>query len=145
MKIYYEGNLGDKEKDYCLSCDNNISSVCMSCKTETSGVPSRYCEIGSIPKKSNADMLKAMNVDQLTEWLDKNGMLDNSPWSKWFDSTYCQNCEDIEKEYESNGRYAKMRFAWCEIHNRCKFFPDRDEVPDCKEIVKLWLEAEVEE
>lgn len=93
---------------------------------------------------NNFERLESMSVDEFAEWLDKNGMWDNSPWSKWFDSTYCQNCEDIKKECESNGLYAEMRFAWCEVHNRCKFFPDRDEVPDSKEIVKMWLESEVE-
>ena len=91
---------------------------------------------------TNFKHLQSMSIDELAEWLDENGMWDYSPWSQWFDCTYCKNCEDVKKECEFNGHYTEMRFAWCEIHNRCKFFPDHDEVPDCNEIIKIWLESE---
>ena len=144
MKIYYEGNLGDKERDYCLSCDNNFSSICMSCKTKLDGVPSKYCEIGSIPKKSNAEMIKAMNIEQLAEWLDTNGMWDNSPWSKWFDSTYCKQCESVKATVKDDFGKRECDFAWCELEHKCRYFADREDVPDCKEIIKMWLESEVQ-
>ncbi len=96
---------------------------------------------------NNFERLKSMSVEELSEWLDTNGQWNNSPWNNWFDHRYCNNCEEIEKECKTDDGYCycRMRLAWCEIHNRCKYFPDYDDVPDSKEIVKFWLEAEVEE
>ena len=146
MKICYEGNLGDKERDYCLSCDNNISPICMSCHTYTdNGVPTQYVEIGSIPKKSNVEMLKAMSVEQLAEWLDDNGMWDNSPWSKYFDEKYCQQCESVKAMMEGYFGNRECEFAYCELENKCRYFENHKDVPDCKEIIKMWLESETEE
>lgn len=132
-----------EKRDYCLNCENRFSSDCMSCKTKTNGVPCKYREIGSITKKSNAEILKEMDVDQLAEWLDKNGMWDNSPWSKWFDSKYCQQCESIKAIVEDDFGNRECEFAYCELENKCRYFEDHEEVPDCKEIIKMWLESEV--
>jgi hypothetical protein len=95
--------------------------------------------------KTNFEKLKSMSAEELAEWLNTNGMWDNSPWYLWWDRKYCQNCEDVREEYEADGRYAIMCRAWCEIYDKCRFFPDHDDVPDCKEIVKMWLESEVED
>jgi hypothetical protein len=35
----------------------------------------------------------------------------------------------------------KVKFAWCEFHEKCKFFPNLEEIPDDKEIIKMWLEV----
>ena len=85
--------------------------------------------------------LKNMNIDEFSSWLDEHGKFDGSPWIKWWDETYCQKCESIiAKLPEWN---VKREFAWCEIEHKCRFFPELDNVPDNKEIIKRWLETEV--
>lgn len=86
------------------------------------------------------EVLKSKNIDELAEWIDKNGQFDNSPWLIWFDNTYCKNCETIMCHYA--GSELMLRFSWCELNNKCKFFQDMDKVPSNKEIIKLWLETE---
>ena len=91
---------------------------------------------------NNFENLKQMNINQFTEWLDTNGMWDNSPWSLWWDKKYCKNCESIKCKSPDDSFHSYC--AYCEIYDKCRFFPEQDDVPDCKEIVKFWLEAEVE-
>ena len=89
------------------------------------------------------EKFKSMDIDTLTEWLDQNIEFDSSPWMKWFDELYCKNCESIIYHYPDS----KYEFpcSWCEINNKRRFFPEMDEAPDNKEIIKMWLESEVKE
>lgn len=93
---------------------------------------------------NNFERLKSMSVEEISQWLDKNGMWDNSPWSKWWDKKYCSKCESVEVTVEDDFGERECEFAWCELENKCRYFEDREEVPDCGEIIKMWLEAEVE-
>ena len=89
------------------------------------------------------DNIKSKNIDELAIWLDENCVYDDSSWCKWFDESYCQRCESVitsvpylDGEHEC---------AYCEVNGKCRFFQDMDEIPSCKDIVKIWLESEVEE
>lgn len=86
---------------------------------------------------------KNMDIETLSKWINEHGQYDGSPWSQWFDRTYCQNCKDIICHYPDSPH--EFPCAWCELNDKCKFFPEMDEQPDSKEIVKMWLESEVEE
>jgi hypothetical protein len=132
----------DKHSTFCVNCENHISLDCMSCKTKTNGIPSRYCEIGSVPKKSNFDVIKAMNMEELADWLDKNGQFDTAPWTLWFDRKYCSNCESIMCHYEDSTH--EFPCAWCELNDNCKFLPNAKGMPNNKETIKMWLESEEE-
>lgn len=79
------------------------------------------------------------DIDKLAEWLDKHSG-DDSPWVLWFDKNYCKRCHGVSIDGDSWGDY-----AWCEVHGKCAFFPEMDEAPDCVQIVKMWLESEVED
>lgn len=89
------------------------------------------------------EMFKNKTVDELAEWFDEHCMFDNSPWILWWDENYCKKCEtefcyveSVEKELE---------FAWCELNNdRCRFFQNMDEMPDNKQIIKMWLNSDIE-
>lgn len=84
--------------------------------------------------------IKSKNIDELVEWLDKNGAYDYSPWEKWFDKKYCRKCETVRGYLpELNG---ERECAWCELHNKCKYFEDMIRVPGRKQIIRLWLESE---
>ena len=83
-------------------------------------------------------LLKTKNIDEFAEWLDKHGQFDGSPWMKWYDENYCKKCEPIMCHYPDS----KVEFpcSWCELNNnKCKFFPQLDEAPDNKKIIKMWL------
>lgn len=90
---------------------------------------------------TNYETLKNMTIDELTEWLDEYAEFSGSPWLTWFDKTYCQKCEpetDYVPYLDKN-----MEFSWCELNNdKCKFFPCADEVPNNKQIIRLWLECD---
>ena len=103
---------------------------------------------------NNFEKLRSMSVEDLAAWLDKNGIIDNSPWIEDFNNKYCTKCESIMCKYEDVEKaigfqpYFSDRgieCAYCEIYKKCRYFEDRDEIPDGVEMVKLWLEAEAKE
>ena len=92
---------------------------------------------------NNFEKLKSMSVDELAKWLDEYVSYDDSPWCNWFDQQYCKNCEDIEcKSADDSQKYI---CAYCEIYDNCRFFADKNDVPDSLDTVRLWLESEVED
>ena len=106
---------------------------------------------------TNFDRLRSMTIDELAEWLDKNGMIDNSPWLNSFNEKYCEKCESIECSYvDAKEKLGLTPFydetfecAYCELADetgvkRCRFFTELDDVPDNKEMIKMWLEEEAE-
>jgi hypothetical protein len=91
---------------------------------------------------TNFSNLTTMSLYEFAEWLDENGMWDNSPWLLWFDKTYCQRCDSIKGFVPEFNKECKC--AYCEAYANCRFFPNMDHVPDCKETITMWLKAEVE-
>lgn len=81
------------------------------------------------------ESFKSKNIDELVEWLDKY-CIDIAPWIIWFDENYCKKCDEIYHENEED-------YAWCEPNGVCRFFKDMDDIPDNKQIIKLWLESEI--
>ena len=109
---------------------------------------------GWIPCKSNdLNMYHARGIKYTFDenWRDGdwerarwiNGAFDNAPWSWWFDEIYCQNCPDIMCKYGSSNR--EFSCSYCELNDKCKFFPEYGEAPSNKEIIKMWLESESED
>lgn len=99
------------------------------------------------------ESIKSKNIDEFAEWLDKYGAYDDSAWDKWFNANYCQKCEAITMpcdEYacidgwSHSYYYGDIECAYCEIHKKCRYFEDMDEVPNNKEIIKMWLETETD-
>lgn len=93
------------------------------------------------------EKIRSMDIDDFAEWLDKHGRFGGSLHMQWWEKNYCSQCplengylHDCTGEYDY---YVPTEFAWCEKHNKCRFFPDMDEAPDNKEIIKMWLESEV--
>lgn len=87
--------------------------------------------------------LKNMNIEALVEWLDEHGTYEGASWQRWFDESYCQKCETVIASVPYlNGEH---ECTWCEVNGKCRYFQDMSGVPSCKDIVKMWLESEVEE
>jgi hypothetical protein len=93
-----------------------------------------------------------MDIEQLADWLDENGQFDTAPWSEWFSKKYCNNCESIKCKYadaeEKLGfspytRYSgEVECTYCELENKCRFFQMLDDVPNNREVIRMWLEEE---
>ena len=102
---------------------------------------------------NNFEKLQSMSIEELAELLDQNGMIDNSPWVEDFNNKYCAKCEPIMCKYEDAEDVLgfkpmydnEIECAWCEIYKKCRYFEERNEVPDSKEMARLWLEAEAED
>jgi hypothetical protein len=97
------------------------------------------------------EKFKAMTLEELAEWLDENGMFDNSPWSNWFNDSYCAKCETVKCKYKDAektlgftpylfGSYSgDLDCAYCELEHKCRFFPGLDDIPSNLEIIGMWL------
>lgn len=92
--------------------------------------------------------LKNMDIDALAEWIDQNGRFDCSPWCDWFNENYCKKCpSEITYITDYSGEYewqTECECAWCELNDKCRYFPELKEEPSAKDIVKMWLESEVD-
>ena len=102
---------------------------------------------------NNFEKLQSMSIDDLAKWLDQNGIIDNSPWMLHFNDKYCANCESVMCKYEDAEEVvgfkpyfsdSDVECAYCEIYGKCRYFEEMGEVPDGAEVVRLWLESEVE-
>lgn len=87
------------------------------------------------------EKIKSMQIEELTDWIEKYGQFDDSPWVNYFSSCYCENCEAIECEQDEKTEL----YSYCELHDSCKFFPNLNHAPELKDMIKLWLESEVKD
>lgn len=105
------------------------------------------------PYTTMFDKLKLMTIDEFSDWLYEHGMVDGSPWMNWFDKTYCSKCESIKCSYTDAVEKLDLDpfddrpivCAYCEIEHKCKYFPDMEELPGMKYIIKLWLNSAEED
>lgn len=79
---------------------------------------------------------KAKNIDELVDWIDEYFAFDTAPYWTWYDENYCNKCESIVTDDD------KIECAYCEVHDNCRFFKDMDNIPDSKQIIKMWLLSE---
>lgn len=91
---------------------------------------------------NNYDNIMSKNIDELVDWLDEFMSVDNAPWYLWWDKNYCNKCEPEIVYYESDKGRIPIECSWCELEKKCKFFPELDEIPDNKQIIKMWLNNE---
>lgn len=102
---------------------------------------------------TNFEEINSKNIDEFAEWLDKHGIYDGSDWDKWFNKNYCQKCEAIimpREEYARivgwsySGYRGNIECAYCEVNGKCRYFQDMDKIPNNIEVIKMWLETEVD-
>ena len=93
---------------------------------------------------NNFEKLKSLDINTFSKWLNAYGR-DDAPWNTWFDSTYCQKCESVVATVDDFfGESRECKFAYCELEKKCRFFQDMDREPRSRDVVKMWLETEVE-
>lgn len=83
---------------------------------------------------------KTKNIDELVEWLDSYEVSDDTPWIRWWDENYCKKCDGETAYIPEFGKECEC--GWCELNGKCKFFKEMDEIPDNKQVIKMWLESE---
>ena len=86
---------------------------------------------------------KTNNIDEIVEWMDKYCAFDQAPYMTWWDNNYCKKCAaEVVDDPEGCGF---LQAAYCELHDKCKYFQDMDDIPTIKETIKMWLESECED
>lgn len=88
----------------------------------------------------NVDKIKSKSINDFAKWLDKYCSFEDSPWVKWWNDKYCNKCPSEIGKIEGSDR--EIEFSWCELHNKCRFFPDMNENVSSEQILKMWLESE---
>ena len=91
------------------------------------------------------EKIQSKDIDELARWLDVNATFDNTPWIEFFDTKYCKNCEPEIVKKDCNDYHCDMKFGWCELHDKCRYFQELDEAPDNVQMIKMWLESECED
>ena len=100
---------------------------------------------------TNFERFKNMTIDELAKFIDDNGMYDDTPWMDWWDKHYCDKCESVILNFEDTKKILELsplfeddetECAYCEVHHKCRYFPELEEEPSMQDIIKLWLEAE---
>lgn len=85
------------------------------------------------------EKIKLMSFDEFVDWFEENCMHDSDPAIKWWDETYCKNCEAVVVEDENENEH---EYSFCELNNKCKHFDDMNDVPSNKQTIRMWLESE---
>lgn len=79
------------------------------------------------------------------DWINEYGQFDNSPWMKWFDQHYCNNCESLTVIVKNlSGKNKQVKCSFCELNDFCSNFPVLGHTPNNKDIIGLWFDSEVE-
>lgn len=86
------------------------------------------------------EKIKNKNIDELVDWIDEHFDFDNAPYWRWWDENYCKRCEPIESDFPNAFGYT-TECAYCELNGNCRFFKDTEDIPDNKQIIKMWLES----
>ena len=89
---------------------------------------------------TNFEKLKSMDEKEISEFLDSIIGTDEDPWTVWFNKRYCENCETIRGYSLIPDIYDD--FTYCEVNGNCRYFQDKDDIPDSKEMIELWLASE---
>ena len=95
---------------------------------------------------NNYQNLKSLSLEELAVYIEEQYHKDDFPWDEWFNRKYCMNCPVIIKKVDSILYPGKVNreFAYCEVNDKCRYFPDAGSILSQQEIIKLWLQEEVE-
>lgn len=92
---------------------------------------------------NNYERIMSMEIDELAEYLNDKWTHDDDPSIEWWNKKYCSNCEPITVKAQYLGH--NIDCSWCELNDdKCKYFPELKEMPDSKQIMRMWLESDVE-
>lgn len=87
---------------------------------------------------TNYENIPYDDKNRFAEWLSKLDCIEDHPWRKWLDTTYCKKCEPVRSRYEDSDREAL--FAPCELGG-CPYGVGANELSDV-DLIKLWFDVE---
>ena len=97
------------------------------------------------------EKFQKMNLAEFAQEFNSLIESDCAPWDEEFDKKFCENCESIECEYEFGADWFAVHsgtrtvsVSYCELHDKCRFFPDKNSIPTAAEVIEMWLKEEVE-
>ena len=88
---------------------------------------------------TNYEYIPYNDKDKFAEWLSKLNCIEDHPWRKWLDETYCKKCEPVVCSYEDGTH--EICFAPCEL-GKCPYGIDVNSLSDV-DLIKLWFEVEI--
>ena len=96
---------------------------------------------------NNYKRLTSLSVEDFAKWIDEYGKFDDSPWITWFSNKFCNTCPSVIIDKKDS--LDKLGFelwygtsttcSYCEINNKCRYFPDMEVTPSNFDIIKMWL------
>ena len=93
------------------------------------------------------ESIHSKSINELVEWLDKNGAYNDAPWERWWNKNYCKKCSVVTAnsvtDYYGDYWEGSHEFSWCELYGNCSYFKDMKKVPNRRNRIKMWLESEV--
>ena len=90
---------------------------------------------------TNYESIPYSDKDKFAEWLSQFGCIEDLPWIKWLDTTYCQTCEPVVCHYEDGAR--EILCSPCELDG-CPYGVGIDDINDIG-LITLWLNTEYKE
>ena len=100
---------------------------------------------------TNFELIKCLSLEGLAGWLDSLEYSGDSPWNLWFDNNYCNKCpratcpSDVSKAVLGIDSYfgSGVECAYCEMYDKCRYFPDLDATPTQEEVITMWLRRDI--
>lgn len=94
------------------------------------------------PVLTNYESIRQKSIHEMEEWLHKYGEYEGTPWQKWWKENHCDKCETVTETCVDSGK--EYDFCYCDLERKCRFYPEMEEEPSLKQVIRMWLEAEAE-
>lgn len=141
IKKHIEQNLNKKTEELESECDE-LKSQLTSLKDSLNFISQiKQTEGGIFMDKTNFNVIKNFNIDELADFINKYCEWEYSPWEKWFTTNFCNSCERVMCHLINSTN--EFPISWCDLNdNKCKFFPNLENGLSNKELIKIWLSKE---
>lgn len=87
------------------------------------------------------EKINSMNIDEMASWLSCLSYYDDTLWLSWWEDTFCKDCYAEMVQIEE-GKWIPC--TWCELNDKCRCFPEIDDIPSDEDVIRMWLESEYE-
>lgn len=82
------------------------------------------------------EKFKSMSIDDFAKWYEDK-LYEEDPCMEWWGNKYCNKC--ISEIADDFG------YGWCDLNGHCKYFQELDNASNFKQMIKIWLESEIDE
>lgn len=92
---------------------------------------------------TNLEWLQSLSKEQLIEWLLQHASQEG-PWDEWWSRHFCSRCPTVTGREKSIFTGRPLEQAYCEVGEKCCFFPELPDFPDRRIAIDMWLTAPYE-